>query len=161
MFPYRLSKKDNIESLSSKLVACKDDLLESLSMNVVSNRQLERLKDSLKGAQTICSQNKDRIRSLQKELDKYKKLYEELKEDTEFQKSLDNRSTNNDSVEEKIKEYKITEEQLCNCSFICLDGVVVKDRWGLSLLTVPAEYKKLSMYNIQVIIGVNGSILYN
>lgn len=104
MFPYRLSKKDNIESLSSKLMACKDDLLESLSMNVVSNRQLQRLKDRLKGAQTICSQNKDRIRSLQKELDKYKKLYEELKENTELQKSRDNLSTNNDSVEEKIKK---------------------------------------------------------
>lgn len=61
----------------------------------------------------------------------------------------------------KIKEYKITEEQLCNCSYICLDGVIVKDRWGLAYLPQQDKQMKIDMSNIDVIIGINGHILYS
>ena len=61
----------------------------------------------------------------------------------------------------KLKEYGITDEQLQICSYICLDGVIVKDRWGLAYLPQQDKQMEIDMSNIDVIIGVNGHILYS
>lgn len=61
----------------------------------------------------------------------------------------------------KLKEYGITYHQLQICSYICLDNVIIKDRWGLSYLPQSEKQMKIDMSNIDVIIGINGHILYN
>ena len=61
--------------------------------------------------------------------------------------------------EQKIKEYKLTDEAVRLASFIILDGIVCKDRWDFSTGSYIGE-SPMNVTNTNLIIGYNGHLIY-
>ena len=57
--------------------------------------------------------------------------------------------------EDKIKEYKLTDEAVRLASIIILDGIVCKDRWDFSTGSYIGE-SPMNVTNTNLIIGYNG-----
>lgn len=73
-------------------------------------------------------------------------------------KTVSENANRGKSKQNKLKEYKITEEQVRFAEFIMLDGVICKDRADMS--KTKGNLDKINMAEHSVIIGVNGHILY-
>jgi len=61
--------------------------------------------------------------------------------------------------EDKIKEYKLTDEAVRLASIIILDGIVCKDRWDFSTGSYIGE-SPMNVTNTNLIIGYNGHLIY-
>ena len=63
-------------------------------------------------------------------------------------------------VQNKIKEYKLTDTAVRLASFIVLDGLVCKDRWNFE--TGPDVFFKTprDVTNTNIIIGYNGHLMF-
>lgn len=57
----------------------------------------------------------------------------------------------------KIKQYKLSEQQLRESDFIMLDTVICKDRWEIHTYTSVSRKYKAN----KIIIGMNGNLIYN
>ena len=73
-------------------------------------------------------------------------------------KSLENKSTDFSRKQDKVKEYKLTAEMLKKAYFVMLDGEIIKDRLCLTLGS--GTNPKVNMSDLNIIIGVNGHLLY-
>lgn len=73
-------------------------------------------------------------------------------------KSLENKSTDFSKKQDKLKEYKITAEMLKKAYFVMLDGEIIKDRLCLTLGS--GANPKVNMTDLNIIIGINGHLLY-
>lgn len=75
-------------------------------------------------------------------------------------------------AQELINKYELKPWQLHNASYVQLDGVCIKDRWGVQRFPVGSintdwsgvEYKvtkqEYDMAEVDVYIGINGHLLY-
>ena len=57
----------------------------------------------------------------------------------------------------KIKQYKLSEQQLQESDFIMLDNIIFKDRWDIHTYTSVSRKYKAN----KIIIGMNGNLIYN
>lgn len=73
-------------------------------------------------------------------------------------KNLQNKSSEFNSKQDKLIEYKITPEMLKKAYFVMLDGVICKDR--LNLTRESKDNPKVNMADLNFIIGINGHLLY-
>lgn len=62
-----------------------------------------------------------------------------------------------DLRQEKIKQYKLSQQQLRESDFILLDNIICKDRWDIHTYTSVSRKYKAN----KIIIGINGNLICN